>query len=70
MSKLAALVVFVFCAQNAAAQSLILSCTAKAVYGRVSDLSVEEREGHSPSIVINVPANVISYEYERSGQTF
>jgi hypothetical protein len=70
MSKLAVLVAFVFCAQNVAAQSLMLSCTAKAVYGRVSDLSVEEREGHSPSIMINVPANVISYEYERGGQAF
>ena len=49
---------------------MVLSCTAKAVYGRVSDLSVEEREGHAPSIVVNVPSKIISYEYERDGRVF
>ena len=69
-NKLAALVLSISCAHNAGAQSLVLSCTAKAVYGRVSDLSVEEREGHAPSIVVNVPSKIISYEYERDGRVF
>ena len=54
----------------AGAQGLVLSCSAKAVYGRSNDLSVYEREGHSPSIVIDLPAQTIVYEYSRDGQSF
>ena len=54
----------------AGAQGLVLSCSAKSVYGRSNDLSVYEREGHSPSIVIDLPAQTIVYEYSRDGQSF
>jgi len=54
----------------AGAQGLVLSCSAKAVYGRSNDLSVYEREGHRPSIVIDLTAQTIVYEYSRDGQTF
>ena len=53
-----------------AAQGLVLSCSAKAVYGRSNDLSVYEREGHSPSIVIDLSAQTIAYKYSRDGQNF
>lgn len=55
---------------SASAQGLVLSCSAKAVYGRSNDLSVYEREGHSPSIVVDLAANTITYEYSREGQSF
>lgn len=52
------------------AEGMVLSCSAKAVYGRSNDLSVYERDGHSPSIVINLTANTIAYEYSRDGRNF
>ena len=55
-NKLAPLVLLIFCAHNAGAQSLVLSCTAKAVYGRVSDLSVEG-EGHTPRLWLTFHRN-------------
>ena len=48
----------------------VSACSAKAVYGRSNDLSVYEREGHRPSIVIDLTAQTIVYEYSRDGQTF
>jgi hypothetical protein len=65
--------IFALCASIslvAGAQGLVLSCSAKAVYGRSNDLSVYEREGHSPSIVIDLAAQTIAYEYSRDGQSF
>ena len=50
----------------AGAQGLVLSCSAKAVYGRSNDLSVYEREGHSPAIIIDLTARTIAYEYSRN----
>ncbi len=66
-------IIFLLCtsiAGLASAQGLVLSCSAKAVYGRSNDLSVYEREGHSPSIVVDLAANTIAYEYSREGQSF
>ena len=54
----------------AGAQGLVLSCSAKAVYGRSNDFSVYEREGHSPAIIIDLTAQTIAYEYSRDGQKF
>jgi hypothetical protein len=52
------------------AQELVLSCSAKAVYGRSDDLSVYEREGHSPSIIIDLTEQTIAYQYSRDGRRF
>jgi len=65
--------IFALCASIslvAGAQGVVLSCSAKAVYGRSNDLSVYEREGHSPTIIIDLTAQTIAYEYSRVGQSF
>ena len=65
--------IFALCASIslvAGAQGVVLSCSAKAVYGRSNDLSVYEREGHSPTIIIDLTAQSIAYEYSRVGQSF
>ena len=68
--KLLILVLLTSLAEMVAAQGLVLSCSAKAVYGRSNDLSVYEREGHSPAIIIDLTAQTIAYEYSRDGQKF
>ena len=68
--KLLILVLLTSLAEMVAAQGLVLSCSAKAVYGRSNDLFVYEREGHSPSIIIDLTAQTIAYEYSRDGQSF
>jgi hypothetical protein len=54
----------------ASAERVLLSCSAKAVFGRASDLSVHEREVHNPSIIIDLAANTIGYAYSRDSQSF
>src|SRR6056300_966210 len=68
--KLLILVLLTSLAEMVAAQGLVLSCSAKAVYGRSNDLSVYEREGRSPAIIIDLTAQTIAYEYSRDGQSF